>query len=102
MKGRPRIPDYSLVDHTADLGITLRGPDLATLFEDAALAMLDVIADLGRVEPREERRIEVTGLDREDLLVAWLGEILSLHDAEDLLFCRFRVEEISETGASGA
>ena len=91
------VPDYRMIDHTADLGIELRSIDLIGLFEGAALVLFDLLTDLDRVEPAEERTIAVRGVDVADLMVSWLGELLSLHDAEEFLFRRFRVEALSET-----
>ena len=94
---RDTVPPYEFVDHTADLGISLSAPDEAALFESAALAMFDILSDITRVDPAVERRIVVSGVDTEDLLVGWLGELLSLRDAKGLLFRRFRVDTLSAT-----
>ena len=55
------------------------------------------MVDLDRVEPREERRIEVEADDREGLLVAWLAELLYISEVDNLVFNRFDVDEISDT-----
>jgi SHS2 domain-containing protein len=95
---RDTVPPYELVDHTADLGISLSAPDEAALFESAALAMFDILSDITRVDPAVERRIVVSGVDAEDLLVGWLGELLSLRDVTGMLFRGFRVDALSATG----
>jgi SHS2 domain-containing protein len=53
------------------------------------------MGDPDGVRPVEERRIDVEGRDREGLLVRWLTELLYYLDAEEMLFSRFVVEEIS-------
>src|SRR5262245_17364275 len=95
-----RVPRYDRIDHTADLGIEVRAASLPELFEDAALAMFDLLTDLSRVEPKVARRIDLSGVDREDLLVGWLAELLSLSGAERLLFSRFRMESLAVNSLS--
>ncbi len=67
------------------------GPDLPSLFANAALGMFALMVDLEGVEERQERRIEVTGRDLEGLMVNWLTELLYYLDAQEMLFSRFEV-----------
>jgi SHS2 domain-containing protein len=90
-------PPFETFDHTADIGIVARGADLAEAFANAAKAMFSLMVDLDRVQPREERRVEVEAEDREGLLVAWLAELLYISEVDDFVFSRFDVDEISET-----
>lgn len=55
------------------------------------------MAELEGVEEREERLIQVEGRDREGLLVRWLSELLYHLDAEEMLFRRFEIQELSDT-----
>src|SRR5207244_12778040 len=64
------------VEHTADLGLEIEAPTLSLLFERAGLAMLGLMADLGRVEPRERRALGVEAEGREQLLHDWLQALL--------------------------
>jgi SHS2 domain-containing protein len=98
---------YEQLDHTADVAIVVRAPELEELFERCAAAMFDLMVDLDTVRPGPvERRIELDAPDREALLVEWLGELLSLAMAEDLLFSGFDVrlgaDDGVRTGASHA
>ncbi len=83
---------YETFEHTADLGLRVRAPDLDTLFAEAARALFsvlvenpDAVADTLTVE------FEIVGDDRELLLFDWLKELLYRFDAERLLFHRFEV-----------
>ena len=64
-------------DHTADLGIEITAPDPASLFLEAARA---VLAWLGDPVPQDDRpppeETAFRGRDLGDLLVDWLGEVL--------------------------
>jgi len=92
---------WSVFEHTADCGLEIRAPDLQALFETAGRALCSLLADPVGIEPREERRIDVAGCGREELLVRWLSEILYLHEAEGFLACGFRAESIGEDRVIG-
>jgi SHS2 domain-containing protein len=90
-------PPFETFDHTADVGIIARGAGLGEALANAARAMFSLMVDLDRVEPREERRIEVEAEDVEGLLVAWLAELLYVSEVDDLVFNRFDMLEVSDT-----
>ncbi len=90
-------PPYEVIEHTADVGLVARGGDMAELFANAGLGMLSLMVDLEGVRPEEERRIEVRARDRESLLVRWLTELLYFLDAEEMVFRRLEIEELSDT-----
>jgi len=90
-------PPFETFDHTADVGIIGRGATLGEAFANAAKAMFSLMVDLDRIEPREERRIDVEADDSEGLLVAWLAELLYISEVDNLVFNRFDVDEISDT-----
>ncbi len=89
---------FEILDHTADIGIIVYGGDLKSLFENAGEAFFRLITDLKKVRLRTERKIEIGGESLERLMVDWLNELLYLHDVENLLFKRFRVESVGEAG----
>lgn len=88
---------YQVFDHTADVGIEVTAPSRPELFETAALALFDLITDVGTVEPRSERQVAVSAQDTEELLVRWLSELLFLHDTEGEMFSRFVVSLLTPT-----
>jgi protein archease len=88
---------YILIDHTADIGIDVFGDSLQELFSNAAFAMFDIIADLSNVKNKDEYIISVSGVDREQLLVNWLSELLYIHDVKGLLFKDFVITNITDT-----
>ncbi len=96
---RPSMPrpPFEILEHTADVGIVVHGASLKELFANAAIGMSTLMADLKGVRRVEERRIDVKARDREGLMVRWLTELLYYLDAEELLFSRFVVDEVSET-----
>ena len=86
-----------MLEHTADAGIIARGGTLNELFANAALGMFSLMAELGGVREREQRQIELTARDVQGLLVNWLSELLFYVDAEEMLFSRFEIDELSDT-----
>ncbi|MCF6156131.1 MAG: archease [Candidatus Brocadia sp.] len=88
---------YILIDHTADIGIDVFGATLQELFANAAYALFDIITDLSKVEGKVEYKISIVGIDKEQLLVNWLSELLYLHDVKNLIFKDFCVVDIQDT-----
>jgi SHS2 domain-containing protein len=75
-------PRYEIIDHTADLGMVVKGADAKDLFTNAAYAMMDIMVEEDRGGKGAKRQIAIEGEDYSDLMVRWLGEILYLFDAE--------------------
>ena len=85
------------MEHTADAGIVVYGADLCELFANAAFGLFSLMVNTAGVCEVEERRIEVQGHDMETLLVRWLTELLYYLDAEEMLFSRFEIIDITDT-----
>lgn len=82
---------YKSLPHTADIKIQVEGETLNEVFERAAYALMDTTVDIGRVEPKEEVQIEVTGSDLQELLYNFLEELIVLIDADSMVFSKFNV-----------
>ncbi len=85
---------YEIFGTTADVGVTSHGSTLPEAFEAQAQGMFDVMAELDRVQAKEEFTVEADGADDEVLLVAFLNELLFLFDAKRVLLKEFHVTEI--------
>jgi SHS2 domain-containing protein len=76
-------PDFSLLDHTADMGILVRGINIKSLFEEAAKSMMYIMITCPPdVEETHAVKVSIKGNDLADLMVRWLGEILYLLEGE--------------------
>jgi SHS2 domain-containing protein len=84
---------YSIIEHTADIGIAAGGPDLAAAFKNAAYGMFSLISDLRRVRKTDFRIIELQENSLEDMLFAWLNQLIYIFDAEQMLFRQFDIQE---------
>jgi tRNA nucleotidyltransferase (CCA-adding enzyme) len=77
--------------HQADMGVRGVGPTLAAAFEQAALAMVAVVADPSGVAAQEAVDIRCEAPDDELLLVDWLNALALEMAARHMLFGRFAV-----------
>jgi SHS2 domain-containing protein len=86
---------HEILEHTADVGILARGSTLEEAFASAAEGLAEL---MGAWFPDQghERPIEVRSADREALLVAWMDELLYLHEAEDVVFGGFEVYGVGD------
>lgn len=79
-------------EHTADLGLRIRGDDLDSLFAEAGAGLLSIIVENpGDVRATEAVPIRIEGADPGTLLFDWLAELLFIFDTRHLLLCAFEV-----------
>ncbi len=95
------MKDYELIEHTADIGIRVKGGDLKELFKNAALAMFDLIAErkpqtANRKPQTRNIAIKQRADNLEELFVNWLNELLSLSATKEKIFCDFRFKQLDE------
>ena len=79
-------------EHGADVGVRGSGSTPEEAFEGAAQALFRLLAeDASAVSPDREEHFECFAAGLEDLLVAYLNELISLADTNGLVFGRFAV-----------
>lgn len=91
---------YEILEHTADVGLRARAPDITSLFEQATRGLCEIagIWQDGSGTPVE---IDVEARDRNGLIVDWLNDVLYVHDAGNVAVCSVEVDEASENRARG-
>ena len=82
---------YRELSHTADWALQVWAPSFESLLIQAAEGMYDLAGIQLAEDQAIERRVEVDGLDQEDLLVSFLSELLYLWSTEGLAFERFEI-----------
>jgi len=83
---------YEIFDHTADLGLRIRAPDLSALFAEAGRALFSAIVEnLDTVRPATELRLSLEADALDELLRDWLAELLYRFHVERTLFSHFDV-----------
>jgi SHS2 domain-containing protein len=95
----PQQKQYEYLDHTADIKFLAYGKTLEEVFENAALAMFNVIIDTSKVSGETAREIFLKSPDMESLLVDWLSELLYLFEVDEIVFRKFQVKEIRGEGS---
>jgi tRNA nucleotidyltransferase (CCA-adding enzyme) len=77
--------------HVADIGVRGFGPTVAASFEQAALAMTSVVAELETLRAEEVVEVQCEAPNVELLFVDWLNAIIFEMATRKMLFCEFHV-----------
>jgi SHS2 domain-containing protein len=88
---------FEFLEHTADVYIAAHGSTMEEAFENAGLAMFEVMTDTEKVIPSEEDSVEVEAEDEYALLYSWLEALLVKSELKNMLFSKFIISKIQET-----
>jgi len=92
------MPRHRFVEHTGELELHLHAADLAALFEEAARALAQTMAEDARGAPTQpEAHVEITSADRETLLVDWLNELVGRAEIEKCVYWDVHVTRANDT-----
>ena len=91
---------FDFLEHTADAYVAAYGKDLAEAFENAAVAMFEVMTDVEKVDAGTEDYVEVEAEDEYALLYSWLEALLVKSEIKQMLYSKFEISDIKKT-ASG-
>ena len=91
---------YEYLEHTADMGMAVRGKDLSELLTHAAQGLFESIAVVETVDEIVSVEIQLTADSVEELFVAWLDELIFRHETAEVFFKRAVVHRCSETELS--
>lgn len=91
---------FEMVNHTADISIKAYGKSIKELFENAALGMFNILADLEGITTSTELEIKVEAPDREELLIEWLDELLYNFYTKHIIFFGFNITELADNRLS--
>ena len=85
---------YRWVDHTAELELEIEAPTQAAVFEEALLALRELLdGDDGEAAVEE---VAVRGSDQAALLAEWLAELAFLAETTGLVPARLAALELGE------
>jgi SHS2 domain-containing protein len=88
---------FEFLEHTADAYIAAHGKSLTEAFENAALAMFEVMTDTEKVSADAEDSVEVEAEDEYALLYSWLEALLVKFETKNMLYSKFKISSIDET-----
>jgi SHS2 domain-containing protein len=87
---------FEFLEHTADVYIAAHGKTMEEAFENAALAMFEVMTDTDKVSPDVEDSVEVEAEDDFALLYSWLEALLVKFETKNMLYSNFKISSIEE------
>ncbi len=94
--GRSIRGGYKTIEHTADIGISVEAQSAEELFALGACAMFDLMVDLSAVRPTRKAQVSLKADSLDELMVAWLNELLFRADVSGMFFSKFEVESVDE------
>lgn len=77
--------------HGADIGVRGFGESVEQAFEQAALALSAIVADISTIAPSESIKVHCDAPDLELLLMSWLNAIIYEMAVRRMVFSEFRV-----------
>ena len=86
--------NFEIFEHTADQGIRATGMTLSELFLNASEAFSCLSTDPQSVNTEEEFNIEISRDEIEELLVAWLNELIFIQDTEHVFLVKFEINTL--------
>ncbi len=97
VEGAPAAMErYRILPHTADGKFQAFGRTLDEAFGNAALALASLMWDWERIGPRVRHFVHAIGIDREQLLVKFLSEVIYLFETKRFLLGRVEGLRIRE------
>ena len=91
---RMRRGEYRAIDHAADLGLDLEGPDPGSILEAAQRGLVQLLfGESPPIEPAEEREVRLREANHPELLKAWCEELYRLLEEQSFLSLETHVED---------
>ena len=91
----PTVAGYELLEHTADLGIRAWAPTTPEALEHAARALAEIMG-VAVQGPGTRRTVQVSATDEPGVLVAFLNELIWLHETQYVGFAEIDVIAASD------
>jgi SHS2 domain-containing protein len=92
---------YREIEHTADVGIEVTADNLPALFASAGEALYALIVDPATINRHTNISISATGNDPEELLHAWLCELLALFNVQGFVGKHCEIAQIGNSQVHG-
>lgn len=92
------VKKFEYLEHTADAKFIAYGTTLEAAFENAALAMMNVMVDTDTVKNTQSETIELISPDLDALVFDWLSEVLFVFEVENMVFSDFVIDTLKQEG----
>ena len=87
---------FEFLEHVSDAYVAAYGRSLEEAFENAALAMFEVMTDTSNVEPKTADSFQMEAHDEYALLYKWLETLLLKFEIDMKLYSQFKVLSINK------
>lgn len=88
---------FSYLDHQADVGIEATGSSAGEALQAGVQGMLELMVDIGTVEPVSSVPVSAEGADLGGLFVALLNAVLAQRDISGHFFQTFELDRLEDT-----
>jgi len=88
---------FEYLEHTADIYIRAHGKTMEEAYENAALAMFEVMTDTDKISQMQEETLDVEAEDQYALLYNWLEALLVKFETDNMLYSKFQITNWEET-----
>ena len=92
---------YRFFDHTADVGLTATGKTMGELFTHAAQGLVELLVGESQIASQDTRTIQLQASSVEELLAAWLKELLYWFSTDRFLPAVYQLDEAGRTELRG-
>lgn len=82
---------FSMIDHTADIGIEVYGETFPSLLEHAGSALFQIITDTSKIKESISYQIDIPSENHEVALRQWLENLMIQFNGSNYLFTKFQV-----------
>ena len=89
------------IEHTADLAVEITGETFPDLLAASAEALFTLIADPENIEMRDEIAVSASGDGPEELLHAWLCELLARFNIDGFVAKNCAIDQITADRVNG-
>lgn len=91
------MKEFEILEHTADIGIAAYGKNKREVFINAAKGMFEIIAGENRnLKEDFYDKIKLEAESLEDLLIAWLNELLYIGETRSVILNKFQIKQLSD------
>lgn len=92
------MENYEVFEHTADIGIRVKGKNLKELFKNAGLAIFRISSRKQFTKNKSHTciNIKLKSDNLENLFVDWLNELFSLSAAKGLIFHNIKINGLQD------
>lgn len=86
------VTDWEHFSHGSDIGVRGYGKSTEEAFENAAIALTAVVANVAAVAPRERVEVKCSAPDLELLFMSWLNAVIYEMAVRKMLFSKFEAK----------